>query len=104
MSIGQKFLLLIGLAIIGPLTVGLLGIAEMWQMDKGQSFTNERIIPGIRIVHKIESDFQNTQVALLYHILNTEKDRMAEQEQSIAELRKAQKATLESYEAFITDE
>lgn len=104
MSIGQKFLLLIGLAIIGPLTVGLLGMVEMWQMDKGQRFTNEQIIPGIRIVQKIESDFQNTQVALLYHILNTEKDQMAKQESSIAELRQAQKTTLESYEAFITDE
>jgi len=104
MSIGHKFLTLIALAIIGPLTVGLLGMLEMWQMDEGQAFTNARIIPGIRIVHKIESDFQNTQVALLYHILNTEKDRMAEQEKTIAELRKAQKETLASYEAFITDE
>ena len=104
MSIGQKFLMLIALAIIGPLTVGLLGMVEMWQMDKGQAFTNVRIIPGIRIVHKIESDFQNTQVALLYHILNTEKDQMAKQEKSIAELRKAQKETLDSYEAYITDE
>lgn len=104
MSIGQKFLLLIALAVIGPLTVGILGIVEMWQMDRSQAFTNDRIIPGIRIVHKIESDFQNTQVALLYHILNGEKDRMDEQERDIAALRQAQKATLASYEAFITDE
>jgi methyl-accepting chemotaxis protein len=104
MSIGQKFLLLIGLAIIGPLTVGILGMVEMWQMDQGQAFTNARIIPGIRVVHKIESDFQNTQVALLYHILNTEKDRMAEQEKAIGELRRTQKATLASYDAFITDD
>jgi len=104
MSIGQKFLMLIGLAIIGPLTVGILGMHEMWQMDRGQAFTNERIIPGIRLVHKIEGDFQNTRVALLYHILNTEKDRMAEQESTIAELRQTQKENLASYDAFITDD
>ncbi|HLO64361.1 MAG TPA: methyl-accepting chemotaxis protein, partial [Azonexus sp.] len=104
MSIGQKFLLLIGLAIIGPLTVGILGMAEMWQMDEGQAFTNTRIIPGIRLVHKIESDFQETQAALLYHILSQEKGRMSALEKTIAELRQSQKETFAGYETYITDD
>lgn len=104
MSIGRKFLLLIGLAVIGPLTVGMLGMLEMRQMDNGQAFTNGMTIPGIRIVHKIESDFRDTRIALLYHILNTETDRKAEQEKRIADLHQELQAALKSYDAYVTDE
>lgn len=103
-TIGKKILMLLLLSVVGMTSVGVIGVYQLKRIDHRFFNVNERILPGIRLVHKIDSDFNQLRQTILYHILYKNDEDMAHAGEKIIGITESIKQSLDGYSQLSTNE
>jgi methyl-accepting chemotaxis protein len=104
MTVTRKMILLIGVAILGLISLSWLGQNRMnWVYEK-TNFTNINSIPAIVIVAKATEAFGHLRVRPFRHVLSTDMGEMEKIEATIKEGREEVISALKEYEATLVDD
>ncbi|UCV16441.1 methyl-accepting chemotaxis protein [Quatrionicoccus australiensis] len=104
MSIAQRIVLLIGLAVAGLIGLGGFSLYQMATINKGVRQTNDMTLPSIRTLETAQVAFLRARPRLLSILLNTEPEKRAEDEKQFRERMAEMNSALNEYEKLISDD
>ncbi|MFZ2407832.1 MAG: methyl-accepting chemotaxis protein [Methylobacter sp.] len=104
MTVTRKMILLIGVAILGLLSLSWLGQNRMDLVYEKTNFTNINSVPAIVIVAKATEAFGHLRVRPFRHVLSTDMGEMEKIEATVKEGREAVISALKEYEATLVDD
>jgi methyl-accepting chemotaxis protein len=104
MTVTRKMILLIGVAILGLLSVAWLGHSRMDLVYEKTNFTNINSVPAIVIVAKATEEFGHLRIRPYRHVMNTDMGELEKIETTIKEGRAAVTSALKEYETTIADD
>lgn len=104
MTVAKKMLLLVATALIGILILAGTAQLQMNKVFSEANYSNENVIPSMRLLMEIQQNVARTRIRLNRHILNSDATQYAaldaELEKSISEVR----AGLEKYRGLLADD
>lgn len=104
MTVAKKMMLLVCVGLLGIVILAVSAQIQINKVFEQTNYSNENVIPSIKLLSSIQNEVYRTRIRLNRHILNTDTSQSKKIEESMNQAIEKAKAGFKEYEKLLSDE